>query len=669
MSDTITIPIPQPKTLPILGNLLNVNRAAPVQSLVGLARKHGPIFRLTLAGRPRLFLSSQELVNEVCDERRFVKLVHPALERIRPLTGDGLFTAYNEEPSWALAHQLLMPAFGPLGVRGMFGRMLDIAEQMLLHWERFGSETDIHVCEDMTRLTLDTLGLCAFDYRFNSFYRETMHPFVEAMVGALRESSSRSRRPAFATRLMFSTRRRFDEHIRYMHGLADDLVEQRRRAPQPDGHDDLLSIMLKGRDPETGEGLSSENIRFQMVTFLLAGHETTSGLLSFALDALLRNPAVMEKAHAQVDTVLGGRTPEVGDLAALGYLEQILFETLRLWPSAPVIGLQALEPTTIGGRYAVTPAEPLLVLLPALHRDPAVWQAPEDFRPERFAPGEVEKLPPNAWKPFGNGQRACIGRTFALQEAQLVLTLVLQRFELLAAGPAGPLKVAETLSMKPDGFTIRVRRREPVKTPGDAARRLVAKPPSEPPAPTSLPSPVNSPDLTPLLVLYGSNSGSSETFARRIAEEAAGRGYHATLETMNAYADQSLPTEGAVLIVTASYGGQPPKNARKFLAWIETPTPPSLAGVRYAVFGCGDRHWAKTYQAVPKRVDEALSAAGATRLSERGETDAGSDLLGGFERWRETFWRDLHAAGGQRPEPSPASDAGCPFHPRAERRP
>ena len=164
-----TTTIPQPRPLPILGNLPNIDANAPVQSLMRLAEAHGPIFRLTLRGRTITFLGSQELVNEVCDESRFSKKVHRPLEVIRDFAGDGLFAAYNEEPNWAKAHRLLMPALGPLGIRSMFDRMQDIADQMLLRWERFGPGATIDVADNMTRLTLDTLALCAFDYRFNSF--------------------------------------------------------------------------------------------------------------------------------------------------------------------------------------------------------------------------------------------------------------------------------------------------------------------------------------------------------------------------------------------------------------------------------------------------------------------------------------------------------------------
>src|SRR5262249_38235904 len=185
-------------------------------------------------------------------------------------------------------------------------------------------------------------------------------PFVGAMVGALNEAGLRARRPEVASRLLLGTRRRYEADIALMNRVADTLIAERRRDRDAASRHDLLQLMLDGRDPQTGEGLSDANIRYQMVTFLIAGHETTSGLLSFALYLLLRNPEVVQRARALVDEVLGTERPRVEDLARLRYIEQILQETLRLWPTAPAFAVAPREPTTLAGRYPVTPEDTLL---------------------------------------------------------------------------------------------------------------------------------------------------------------------------------------------------------------------------------------------------------------------------------------------------------------------
>ncbi|MBV8357962.1 MAG: cytochrome P450, partial [Deltaproteobacteria bacterium] len=618
MNEPLTYDIPGPKPRPIVGNLLNIDQNKPIQSFMALAREYGPIFRLEFSGRPLILCSSQELVNELCDEQRFDKRVHGALKEVRAFTGDGLFTAKTQEHNWGLAHRILMPVFGPAWLRNMFPQMLDIAEQMLLKWERLGPDQRIDVADDMTRLTLDTIALCAFDYRLNSFYQRDMHPFVSAMVRALIESGARSRRLPLQTRLMLLTRQQYDEDIRLMHQMADEVIAKRKKLRDGAQARDILGIMLDAKDPQTGERLSDENIRYQMVTFLIAGHETTSGLLSFTLYELLRHPEVVERARAEVERVLRNEEPRFEHLQQLTYLDQILKESLRLWPTAPAFAVYPYEDTIVGGKYRIRSDQTLLILLPMLHRDPKVWGTDaEEFNPDHFAFERAEKLPPNAWKPFGNGQRSCIGRPFALQEATLVLAMILQRFDLIAADPDYELEIRESLTMKPHGLFVRVKRR-------DLGITKITQPPSVSTLSTAEPASqrqMQQSNGIPIQVLFGSNAGASEQFAQRIATDARSQGYLPSIGPLDSAAGH-LPKEGVVVIVTASYEGKPPDNARHFVAWAEGLAPGSLQGVRYVVFGCGNKDWARTYQAVPKFIDARLAEAGAERLVERGEANA-----------------------------------------------
>ncbi|WP_421999727.1 bifunctional cytochrome P450/NADPH--P450 reductase [Reyranella sp.] len=643
--------VPQPPLKPIIGNLSELQGGAPVQSLMGLARTYGAFFKLTILDRDVYVASSQELVNELCDEARFGKRIQGPLYEIRAVAGDGLFTAHSHEPNWAKAHRILMPAFGPIAIRGMFDRMLDIADQMFVRWERFGPGAVIDVADNMTRLTLDTIALCAFDYRFNSFYQNEMHPFVSAMVGALQEAGGRANRPKVLTSLMLSKARQFQADKELLDQVARQLIAERRRDPKGNEKHDLLNLMLNGVDPVSGEKLSDENIGYQMITFLIAGHETTSGLLSFATYLLLKNPAILQKARGIVDEVLGQEMPRVEHLAQLRYIEQILMESLRIWPTASVFSVKPLEDTVLAGKYPLTTRDTVMILEPMLHRDPKAWgDDVEAFRPERFAPELAGSLPPNAWKPFGNGARACIGRPFAMQEAQLVLSMMLQRFDIVLDDPAYTLKIKETLTLKPEDLRIRARSR---RSAGSLLRSAVAATPQRALSPQAPPPSATDGGTAPLLVLYGSNTGSSEAFANRIAGEAPAHGYAPTVAPMDDFAG-GLPRHGAIVVVTASYEGQPPDNARQFVSAVEALPAGALAGARFAVFGCGNRQWARTYQAVPKRVDAALAKAGATRIAERGETDSGGDFFGAFDEWYAAFLPLLDKAMGKgavRPAP------------------
>jgi len=235
--------------------------------------------------------------------------VQGPLRNVRDFAGDGLFTADTDEPNWGAAHRILMPAFGPAALRDMFDGMVDIAEQLLVKWERQIPEQRIDVSDNTTRLTLDTIALCSFSYRFNSMYGDEMHPFVGAMVRSLVESGERGRRLPLQNRLMLRARHQYDEDRRLLFEVADQLIADRKCRPLPDGQHDILDTMLEATDPRTGERLSDENVRYQLVTFLIAGHETTSGLLTFTFYELLRHSEVLARARAHVDEVLGDRAP------------------------------------------------------------------------------------------------------------------------------------------------------------------------------------------------------------------------------------------------------------------------------------------------------------------------------------------------------------------------
>ena len=622
--------IPQPPTWPIIKNMKSIDPKRPTQSIGRLARELGPIYKLEFPDRTIFVVSSQELVNELCDETRFDKHVSRPLENLRPLTGQGLFTAHTQEEDWGKAHRILVPAFGPHSMRNMFEGMLDIIDQLILKWQRFGEHASFDLTDNMTRLTLDTIALCAFGYRFNSFYQEGMHPFVDAMARALSEAGAKSRRLAMHHRLLFSAQRQFSHDVGLMHAVADQLIVERRAHPLM-GEKDLVSLMLEGRDPKTGEGLSDKNIQDQMVTFLIAGHETTSGLLSFACYEMLRNPEIYQRAQAEADLVFDSGRPRFEDLSKLGYIDSILKETLRLWPTAPVFTVKAYEDTIVGGRYFFTKDQAAFIYLPGLHRDPKVWgEDANQFRPERFDSDLIAALPANAWKPFGNGQRGCIGRPFAMQEATLALAMIVKKFDLQFADPTYQLKIKETLTHKPDQLFIRARSRIPsrptemkgTRGEGDQQRRIL-------PAETTLmPGPSQF-----LVVAFGSNSGTARAFAEIISAEAKNLGYDVKLTTLDSLVNR-WPELRLLVVITASYDGNAPDNAKLFVEFLPRLPSGILCKLKYAVFGCGNRLWTRTFQAIPKLTDQGLEAAGGTRFIPRGEGDARGDIFADFERWK-----------------------------------
>ena len=190
-------PIPRPPGHMLVGNLLDIDAAHPIESLVELAREYGPIFELAVPGGSRFVVSGFELVDQLCDESRFDKKLAGGLKSLGGgPAGRGLFTSETQDPNWRKAHNVLLPAFSMDAMRGYYPRMLDIAVQLMQKWDRLNPDDVVDVPADMTRLTLDTIALCGFDYRFNSFYRDTPHPFVVAMLGSLEAAQAQAREAA-----------------------------------------------------------------------------------------------------------------------------------------------------------------------------------------------------------------------------------------------------------------------------------------------------------------------------------------------------------------------------------------------------------------------------------------------------------------------------------------
>jgi cytochrome P450 / NADPH-cytochrome P450 reductase len=626
-------PIPRPPTKPVVGNMLSLDSTAPVQNLARLAKELGPIFWLDMMGAPIVIVSGHDLVDELSDEKRFDKAVRGPLRRVRAVAGDGLFTADTTEPNWSKAHNILMQPFGNRAMQSYHPSMVDIAEQLVKKWERLNGDEDIDVVHDMTALTLDTIGLCGFDYRFNSFYRRDYHPFVESLVRSL-ETIMMIRGLPMENLWMHKRRRDLAGDVAFMNKMVDEIVAERRKnAEATESKKDMLGAMMTGVDRVTGEQLDDVNIRYQINTFLIAGHETTSGLLSCAIYALLKHPDVLKKAYEEVDRVLGpdiDAKPTYQQVTQLTYITQILKEALRLWPPAPAYGISPLGDETIGGKYKLKKNTFITVLVLALHRDPSVWGPnPDAFDPENFSREAEAARPVNAWKPFGNGQRACIGRGFAMHEAALAIGMILQRFKLID-NHRYQMVLKETLTIKPDGFKIKARPRADQDRGAYAGRTTTTAVSTAAAAPRARRRPAHN---TPLLVLYGSNLGTAEELAARVADLAEVNGFATKLAPLDDFVGK-LPEQGGVLIFCASYNGAPPDNATRFVKWLGGALPKdAFAKVRYAVFGCGNSDWAATYQSIPRVLDEQLAAHGARNVYVRGEGDARSDLDGQFESW------------------------------------
>ncbi|MFE0450260.1 bifunctional cytochrome P450/NADPH--P450 reductase [Streptomyces sp. NPDC058914] len=623
-----------PGGIPILGEAPQIPDTNPVAYFGELSKQFPEgIFSLDLGGQRNVFVYDPDLVTEVCDETRFGKPILAPLSHVRDYTGTGLFTAHEEDDGelWGMAHRILMPAFSQRAMKGYYGQMLEVAENLVGKWERKEGRP-VNITDDYTRLTLDTIALSGFGYRFDSFAKDELHPFLNALLEALTESMRRTGELPEMTAARADDDRKYHENIQVMRDLVESVIKERRQG-RNSGDGDLLGLMLEATDPETGKPLDDDNVRDQVVTFLIAGHETTSGLLSFATYSLMRNPHVLAQAYAEIDRVMPGDTvPDYDTIMKLDVIPRILEETLRLWAPIPQIMKAPLEDTVIGGKYVLERGTQTNLLMGPLHTHVKAWDRPFEFDIDRWLPENRDQQHPHAYKPFGNGRRACIGRQFALTEARLALALVLQKFKFADVSDY-TLDVKEALTRKPGGFELVVRRRtEHERTvfsvadvQGDSAQQQAA---------------VSGVGVS-LTVAYGSSLGSCEDLARTIADRGERSGFGTTLVGLDELGD-NLPTEGLLVVVASSYNGKAPDNAQRFDELLAAGLPEgSLKDVRFALLGAGNTQWVATYQAFPKRIEEGLLAAGATAVVERGLADAAGDFDGMASRWMDTLWATL----------------------------
>lgn len=452
---------------PVIGDLLTIDRSRPIQSMLEASRGLGPIWELKVLRQRLVFVGTAELTAELCDETRFCKALPPAVDALRDYAGDGLFTAYNDEPNWQLAHELLVPAFTKSAMRSYHPIMVETAGELFAYWDARIDDGPVDVSRDMTKLTMETLTRTAFSQDFGSFRSEEPHRFVAAMVTALETGRRKGnvRTLPGGDALAWLLDRRYAQHTDYLDSMLDELISA--RSTVEDSHD-LLGIMLNVAHPETGEKLSPVNIRYQILTFLVAGHETTSGALSFALYYLARNPDCLARAQEETDELLGPDPhawPEYEQVAKFRYIRRVLDEALRIWPTVPGFARAPRESTVLADEYRIDPDDYAVVSLGAVHKDPEVWDEPSRFDPDRFLPENVKKRPPHSYKPFGAGLRACIGRQFAIHEAVLVLATLIHRYE-MTHDPDYDLRVTERLTMLPEGFelTLRPRARAAART-------------------------------------------------------------------------------------------------------------------------------------------------------------------------------------------------------------
>ncbi|HTR62534.1 MAG TPA: cytochrome P450, partial [Candidatus Binataceae bacterium] len=355
------------------------------------------------------------------------------------ILGQGLVT--SEGDLWLRQRRLMQPMFHRQKIAAFGAMMTDCALEMLERWRGFADRDEaFDATAEMMRLTLHIVGraLLTMDLttQADSIGRNMTianERFGHADIGML------------APWLPTPTNLRFKNAVGHLRQIVLDIIAKRRDEGRDYG--DLLSMLLAVRDEETGEGMNNEQLRDEVLTLILAGHETTATALSWTWYLLSQHPEVERKLHAELDAVLDGRAPTIGDLANLNYTGMVIDEAMRLYPPVWAIGREAIEADEIMG-CRIPKGGNIMASQWLAHRHPAFWENPERFDPERFSAERAAGRPRYAYFPFGGGPRMCIGNIFALTEAQLVLATVAQRYRLRLA-PHHPIELQPLITLRP----------------------------------------------------------------------------------------------------------------------------------------------------------------------------------------------------------------------------
>jgi cytochrome P450 len=404
-------------------------------------QKSGEVVRLRFVFSPAYLISRPESIKYVLQEhaRNYNKDLF-TYKMFQPMLGQGLLI--NDGPSWLHQRRLIQPAFHRKRLTTYGTLMTDATVAMLERWQACSERgMPLNMAEEMMRLTLRIVGQALFSLDLSQ-ETSTIGSAVTTLLELLGDYVFR---PFPPLSVPTPRNRRIQRTIHVLDQLVYRMIAERRTL-QTEGRD-LLSMLLLAQDEETGQGMNDRQAHDEVMTLLLAGHETTANTLTWTWYLLSQSPEIERRLHAELNEVLGGRVPSVADLPELKYTRMVIEEALRLYPPAPILSRKAIADDELQG-YPIAANSMIMISPYAVHRHPALWEEPERFDPERFTPERAATRPAYAYFPFGGGPRVCIGNHFAMMEAQLILSTVAQRYQLRLI-PGHPVEPQMVVTLRP----------------------------------------------------------------------------------------------------------------------------------------------------------------------------------------------------------------------------
>ena len=434
-----TKPISKIKGEFLLGNLRQM-KANPFQAFCDWQRDYGDLVSFRLAIRHFYLISHPKLIEQALIKQSavFVKMYDPKKPTgLGLVLGQGLITSQGE--LWQRQRRLMQPVFQRSNLASLLPQIVDSGNNLLARWRQLGDGAQVNLSDEMLRVALEVITQTMFSTSVLDKV-DRLAPALDTLLRfAAKSAMNPLRLPLF---IPTQANRQFKAAQKLLNGIIYEIIGQRRS--QATAHSDLLAMLLNASDGN-GNLMSDRQIRDEVITIFTAGHETTANLLTWTLYLLARHPDVLAKLRQELDTLVQGEIPTAEDLQQLVYTRAVLNESLRIRPPAGILIRKIAKDTELDG-YSLKQGWLAIFSIYNIHHHPDFWQQPEQFDPERFLNGENRRF---SFMPFGTGERVCIGNHFALLESQLLLSMIIQHFDLqLLNTDEAEIEMAVTLKPK-----------------------------------------------------------------------------------------------------------------------------------------------------------------------------------------------------------------------------
>ncbi len=394
----------------------------PLQFMEDKLKEHGDFLRINMLVKKLYITSNPDVIKHILQTNQKNYIKDYAYRQLKLALGNGLLI--NEGEHWKKQRRLAQPAFYKKRLETLFQIMVSISQEYCDSLEaKRGEQKSTNMLSEMMHVT----SKIVMETLLGSELGEKLSHVESNITVAQKQIVRRIRKPfSIPFTYLDGSHKEFMNNITEFDEFIFSVIDKRNQQPEKD-YPDLLNMLMAARD-EDGNPMDKRQLRDEVITIFVAGHETSANALSWALYLLSKHPEICKKLKTEITNVLGGNAPKLEDLRNLEYTKMVIDESMRLYPPAYAVGRENLEEDTILG-YNLPKGSPMISSIWSLHRRPDIWEQPEAFLPERFAPDKVKQRSKWHYIPFGAGPRMCIGNHFAIMEIQILLVMLLQRFE------------------------------------------------------------------------------------------------------------------------------------------------------------------------------------------------------------------------------------------------